>query len=658
MKKKTILIVLISVLMLLCPAAVFAENDSGNTQGGPEASQDEPTVKKGWNEDRTIYYDENGNPTVGLFKAPMKNHTINALYYANKNGKVRTKAGIVTVNGDQKRFLYNSVNGDSGFDEVPATDKNTYVYFISNDDDDYRIVSKSGLYSTETATYFVLDNGTVKRDEGFADLNGKRYYVQESGCVKTKPGWIRYKDKKYRVGKNGVVRTKVGAFTVDGERYVIKAEKGPVCSKRGAVRANGKLYFVKNSKGVLGSDNTYRVGDKVYHVNKYGVVSVGRHKWRNRYYYSISKGYLKRTEGMVTKDGKRFYVKKGGLIVVNQKFKHNKWFYIAGKTGTIKTGLFKWKNVLYYASDKGALKRYPGIVQVGKYSYYVAAGGRVYVNQKFWSKGKLYVADAEGHLQSGFFKWGSYDYYANSDFSVNNNEIFTVNGKKYIADTDGHLKKGKFKWKGYYYCTDDNHVVYVDKKIIRNGSMYIADKNGHLMSGKFSWEGYTYYANSYCRIYVNRKFTENGNTYVANSKGHLLSGFFKWGGYSYYADATYIIYVHKSFRIGDKIYMTGTTGHLKKGVFLWYGNYYYSYSNYVLDTEEEIIKYDGKYYFNKDGGGLAKNEWVKVDDTYYNAGKDAAFKTETFEYNGVSITPGSDGSVSEDDYNRALQGEE
>ena len=656
--KKRMLMFLVALVLVLCPAAVFADNGSTDTQDSPQVTQE---TKAGWNESRTVYYGEDGKPVTGLFKAPMKGHTINALYYANEKGRVKTKAGIVTVSGDKKRFLYNNVSGDSGFDEVKASDKNAYTYYIGDFDGDCRVVSKSGVYTAPNGyKYYVGSNGTVTRTAGFVDSGSKRYYITKTGHVRTKPGFVWYKDKKYRITSTGTVRTKEGAITVNGKRYVI-GKDGAVATKRGVVKANNWLYFVNKVSGELGTNKAYKIGSKVYHVASNGVVKVGRHKWKDgRYYYSVEKGHLKRTDGLLTKNGKRFFVKKGGLIVVNQKFKHNKWFYIAGSNGTIKTGLFKWKGVLYYASEKGALKRYAGIVKYGNYNYYVAAGGRVYVNQMFTSKGKMYAADKDGHLQSGFFKWGGYEYYADTDFSILVNKKFQVSGKTYISDSYGHLKSGRFQWGRYYYFADQNYVVYINKKFNANGNTYVADSDGHLKSGVFDWEGHTYCANDYNRVYVNKKFKYNGNTYVADGEGHLKSGFFSWGGYYYYADSNCKIYVYKKFSINNKTYLTGTTGHLKSGVYTWGGNYYYSDSNYVLDTKEEIIKYNNSYYYNKSGGGLAKKEWVLYEGKHYYAGGSAELLTGSFRIKNVNgdyveVNPDSDGVISDEDYKKVFE---
>jgi len=475
-----------------------------------KAMAGEDTVQTGWNSDRTIYYDENGNPTVGLFKAAMKDG-VGALFYADSKGKVVKTTGIITVYGNETRFLRSKdAEGHWGFRKVSSSDKNTYVYFIGTSGQG-AIAEESKFYETNKGTYFVQSNGTVRMSQGFITVGGKKYYVQSNGKVKTSEGWIRYNNKKYRIEKNGVVRTKEGSFTVGSYRYVIKSD-GSVCTKKGPVSANGKLYYVRDTKGHLGVYKSYKLSGKIYHVTKNGVIKVARHKWKNgKLYYSTKKGFLKTKSGIVKLNGERFHVKKGGLVTVNQKFTFNNRSYIADKNGTIKTGLFTWKGTLYYAGTTGILKPKAGIVKVGNYSYYVAAGGVVYVNQKFTSKGSTYIADKEGHLQNGFFTWNGSKYYGDTEFAIAVNKKFWVDGKMYIAGTQGSICKNLFTWGGVYYLADSQGVVNTKEGLIsHSGKNFYNRQGGGLYTEKWLLiNGKHYYAGEHAAFYT-KGFRYNG----------------------------------------------------------------------------------------------------------------------------------------------------
>ena len=301
--KKTLLTILLAAVMLLIPAAVFAEGEGG-------------TVTAGWNADRTQYTLEDGTLAKGLFKAKMKDG-VGALFYADDNGNVvKTPGTIVTVPGDRVRFLRSQdTEGHEGFREVGAIDKNAYSYLIGVSGEG-AIVEIAGAHETSAGKVVVQENGTVLTTKGFADINGVRYYIGDGGIVRTAAGWIRVNGKKYRIEAGGVVRTQAGAFVVGSDRYVIPTgSDGALCTTKGVASANGKLYFVKTSNGKLGTYKVYKLGSKSYHVNKTGVIRVGRHKWKDKkYYYSTSGGFLKTKEGMVTQDGKRFHVNKAVLL--------------------------------------------------------------------------------------------------------------------------------------------------------------------------------------------------------------------------------------------------------------------------------------------------------------------------------------------------------
>ena len=493
MKKKLLTILLAAAMLLLIPAAVYAEGEEPSAvTTGETAAAEEVSVQTGWNADRTEFRDENGNLVKGLFKAKMIDD-VGALFYADENGKVVKTEGLVTVKYPNTRFLRTSDSeGHVGFREVGAADKNSYTYLIGEEG---AIVETAKIYTTSEGKVVVQNDGTVMKKAGFIDVVGKdgktrRYYVRSTGFIRTKSGFLRLKGDLYRFGKGGVVRTKEGQFKVGSDRYVIpKGADGVVATKKGVAKANGKLYFVRSKYGKLGSNKAYKLGSRVYHVNKYGLIRLDKHKWKDgKYYFATKWGYLKTKTGMVKRNGYRFLVKKGGLVVVNTKFKYKNHYYIANKYGSIKTDMFKWKGTLYYANKNGVLKTKAGIVEYKGNDYFVWAGGEVAVNKMFYWNGKLYCSDENGHLRTGLFKKGNTYYIADADHSVR--------------------------------------------------------------------------------------------------------------------------------------------------------------------TSEEVLKYRNNYYFNKRGGGLARNEWVEYGGKHYYAGDSAAFKTSTFTISGVTFHPAGNGEISDEEYKK------
>ena len=169
--KKRYLIYLLTLVMVLSPAAVFAdvepETAPEETSAAeelqtevPSAVEEEAVVEEadvkeespepavqlkggegeeggedpfvqtypGWNEDRTIYFDKDGNRTTGLFKATMSDD-VGALFYADYgSGIVQTTSGVITVPGDKVRFLRSKDEDDHwGFRKVAEDDKTPYT---------------------------------------------------------------------------------------------------------------------------------------------------------------------------------------------------------------------------------------------------------------------------------------------------------------------------------------------------------------------------------------------------------------------------------------------------------------------------------------------------------------------------------------------------
>lgn len=377
--KRHILAILAAVVMAICPMMVFA---------APETSLQDGTVQRGWNEDRTAYYLEDGTAATGLFRAETANGA-EALYYANKDG-----------------------------------------------------------------------------------------------VVKTTEGWVSYDGQKYRITASGTVRTKEGVFTVGKSRYVIPngSVNGAICRTTGPVKVNGVLYYVASTNGKLGVHKAYKLKNKVYHVTAKGVVTTGRHKWKDgKYYYSEKNGYLKTTSGMVVSGKKRFHVKKGGLVTVSKKFKYKDNYYIAGKNGNVYTGLFKWSKTLYYASSKGILKAKAGIVTVDNSEYYVAKGGKVYVSKMISANGKKYCADSSGKLCKGKFRFNGVYYFAETDHTIRTTEeVFKYGGHYFFNKKGGGLARNEFvEFKGKYYYAGDNAEILTETFNMK-GVTFNPSKKGEL----------------------------------------------------------------------------------------------------------------------------------------------------------------------------------
>ena len=117
------------------------------------------------------------------------------------------------------------------------------------------------------------------------------------------------------------------------------------------------------------------------------------------YYYKKADGKIRKKAGFVTDLGNRYYIKKGGKIVTGKTFKVKKKKYRAGSNGVIKTGIYKWKGKTYYSyPSTGEWKRSAGLVSWGGFRYYVNSSGQVVINDAFSYKNIPYDADRSGHV--------------------------------------------------------------------------------------------------------------------------------------------------------------------------------------------------------------------------------------------------------------------
>ena len=121
-----------------------------------------------------------------------------------------------------------------------------------------------------------------------------------------------------------------------GKYYYYKNANGKIRKKAGFVTDLGKKYYVRKG-GKIRTSKAFKVKKKYYHANKYGVILTGVHKWKGKLYYSNSAGQLKKTAGFVTWNGNRYYVQKGGVIIVNDAFAVKNVPYDADAAGHVTT---------------------------------------------------------------------------------------------------------------------------------------------------------------------------------------------------------------------------------------------------------------------------------------------------------------------------------
>lgn len=221
-----------------------------------------------------------------------------------------------------------------------------------------------------------------------------------------------------------------------GKYYFYRDSKGKIRKKAGFVTWNGNKYYVRKG-GRIQTGKTFKVGKYTYRANKKGQIKVGVYKWGKSYYYSSSKGRLRKSKGFVTWKKNRYYVRKGGKIQKSKSFRIGKYTYRAGSDGRIKVGVHKWGKYYYYSASTGKLRKKAGRITWNGKSYYSRKSGTLYTNRFYFSGSNIYYAGPKAAALTGSFKVGKYTYTANASGAI------TASDRKYMRGIDVSYYQGK-----------------------------------------------------------------------------------------------------------------------------------------------------------------------------------------------------------------------
>ncbi len=397
----------------------------------------------------------------------------------NVGGMVKTDAGVLSLDGSK---YYIQTGGEIKTSAGWVTDVNgTRYYLPAENAAEGKLRIAEGLFTADGKTWYSANGGAVRTTGGLFIYAGNQYFAFDDGSVNTAEGFITVGGKKYICTNGGAIRAAAGVVDYGGKKYVA-LEDGSICTSTGFINAGGARYYVSDSSGALVVNKEFKSGSKKYHALANGVIAIGVHKWGKNYYYSDSYGAIRTKKGIVSWAGSRYYVKKGGKITKNKKFKYKGKTYIAGSTGAFFKGVFTWKKNLYYASAKGVLRTKAGAFTYNGNRYYSRKGGKLYKNK-----------------------------------------LFTVGSKKYLAQSDGTLKAGLFAWGGKYYLTDAKCAVITKAGIYTYGAhQYYVKKGGPLAVSEFvTYKDNHYYAGSDGAI-VKKAFTYKGVTITPNSQTGII----------------------------------------------------------------------------------------------------------------------------------------
>ncbi|MDO5156179.1 MAG: L,D-transpeptidase family protein [Eubacteriales bacterium] len=151
-----------------------------------DEDEDDESMIQGWNDNKTSYYVK-GKAVVGVKK-------INgSLYYFNKKGKLFTKKGLYTIEGNTYFFKGNHTM-KTGVVKVDGK----YYYFRKKTGARYE---NAGIHKLGTEYYNFSDDYELQ--SGWArNSKNKRYYFNKKKFAATK-GWKYIGKYKYYFNKNG-----------------------------------------------------------------------------------------------------------------------------------------------------------------------------------------------------------------------------------------------------------------------------------------------------------------------------------------------------------------------------------------------------------------------------------------------------------------------
>lgn len=349
----------------------------------------------------------NGKLGTGVFKYGTVAH-----FYADKNGVVRTKAGLISWNGYRYYITKNAGRLECG--RTFKVKGKTYKAYSTGK-------LGTGVFKYGTTARFYADKyGVVKTTAGFVECLGNRYYVQKGGKIELGHTFT-VKGRKYKAFADGRLGTGIFKY---GSKYYYADSDGAIASKAGVVSFKKKYYYV-NKNGSVAMNGLITAGSKKYMANADGTLKTGFFEDSGTKYYAGKKGEIVTKEGFLVVDGGTYYIQKGGAIFWGHTFTKNGKTYKAYASGKLGTGLFKYGSSYYYADGTGAVKTTAGLITVSGKKYYVKKGGKIAVSTTITTGGTTYKADSKGVLTAQKSTTGT------ELMKIAQKEVGTKTGKKY-----------------------------------------------------------------------------------------------------------------------------------------------------------------------------------------------------------------------------------
>ena len=417
---------------------------------------------------------------------------------------------------------------------------------------------------------------------GWQEINGSWKYLKEDGTVEAgKTGWQEINGSWKYLKEDGTVDTgKNGWMEMESGRWIY-VSKGNGSFKTGWQQINNRWYYLDKT----GKRDTSKTGlqenvqGNVYFLNADGTVKNGFQNVSGHTYYFGKDGKRQNYTGWKTIDGKIYYFNnahqmtntgkngwyhlnnqwywmENGQSVTGWRSVKGKWYYMDPATSVMRTGFFRDSSGrLYHSDGSGAM----------------TGGGWNLIN------GSWYWMHNNGVIQQGWLKLGNTWYYLDANTGAMKTGWYQVNGTWYYSNGSGAMQTGWLKLGNTWYYLHGSGAMAEGWINLGGTWYYLIPGNGGMRTGWYQVDGTWYYSRSNGAMVANAWI--DGYYYVG-ANGAMVSNC--WVG----------------------PYWVGADGRWRP--------------NYDPDlTGANWVQKGSKWYFQREDGTYLKNQWKKINGSWY-----------------------------------------
>ena len=485
---------------------------------------------------------------------------------------------------------------------------------------------------------------------GWQEINGSWKYLKEDGTVDfSQNGWVEIESGKWIYAEQGYGTVKTGWQEIDGSWKYLKEDGTVEAGKTGWQEINGSWKYLKEDGTVeAGKTGWQEINGNWKYLKENGAVDTGKNGWMEiesgRWIYA-SKGNGSFKTGWQQVNGKWYYLDKVGKrdtskTGLQENVQGNT--YLLNADGTVKTGFQKVSGHTYYFGKDGKRQNYKGWKTIdGKLYYFNNAyqmtntgknGWYHLNNQWYWMEngqsatgwrninGKWYYMDpANSVMRTGFFKDTSGRlFHSNGSGAMTGGGWNRINGAWYWMHNNGVIQQGWLKLGNTWYYLDANTGVMRTGWYQVNGIWYYSNGSGAMQTGWLNLGGTWYYlhgSGAMAEGWINL-----GGTWYYLTPGHggMRTGWYQVNGTWYYSRGNGAMAANAWI---DGYYYVGTNGAMVSNC--WVGPYWVGADgrwkpNYDPDlTGAKWVQKGSKWYFQREDGSYLKNQWKKINGSWY-----------------------------------------